>query len=73
MDHLKYLMEKPVKDEKIAKWILLLLELDIKYVTQKSVKGRAIVDHLAHCSLGEAEEIQWDSPDEDIMGIELES
>ena len=51
-------MEKPVKDEKIAKWILLLLELDIKYVTQKSVKGRAIVDHLAHCSLGEAEEIQ---------------
>ena len=58
MDHLKYLMEKPVKDEKIAKWILLLLELDIKYVTQKSVKGRAIVDHLAHCSLGEAEEIQ---------------
>ena len=73
MDHLKYLMEKPVKDAKIAKWILLLLELDIKYVTQKSVKGRAIVDHLAHCSLGEAEEIQWDSPDEDIMGIELES
>ena len=73
MDHLKYLMEKPVKDAKIAKWILLLLELDIKYVTQKFVKGRAIADHLAHCSLGEAEEIQWDSPDEDIMGIELES
>ena len=58
MDHLKYLMEKPVKDAKIAKWILLLLELDIKYVTQKSVKRRAIADHLAHCSLGEAKEIQ---------------
>ena len=50
MDPLKYLMEKLVQDRKIAKWVLLLSEFDIKYVTQKSVKGRAIVDHLAHCS-----------------------
>ena len=34
MDHLKYLMEKPMQDGKIAKWVLLLSELDIKYVTQ---------------------------------------
>ena len=52
---------------------MLLLEFDIKYVTQKSVKGRAIADHLAHCSPEEAEEIQGDFPDEDIMGIEVES
>ena len=38
MDPLKYLMEKPVQDRKIAKWVLLLSEFDIKYVTQKSVK-----------------------------------
>ena len=44
----------------------------MKYVTQKSVKGRAIADHLAHYSLEETEEIQWDFLDEDIMGIELE-
>ncbi|XP_030970148.1 uncharacterized protein LOC115990453 [Quercus lobata] len=42
-------------------------------VALKSIKGRAIADHLAHCSLEEAEEIQRDFPDEDIMGIELES
>ena len=30
----KYLMEKPVQDGKIAKWVLLLSEFDIKYVTQ---------------------------------------
>ena len=47
-------VEKP----KTAKWVLLLSEFDIKYVTQKSMKGRAIADHLAHCSLEEAEEIQ---------------
>ncbi|XP_075636683.1 uncharacterized protein LOC142608913 [Castanea sativa] len=59
MDPLKYLMEKPVQDGKTTKW--------------KSVKGRAIVDHLAHYSPKEAEEIQGDFPDEDIMGIKLES
>ena len=42
-------------------------------MTQKAVKGRAIANHLAHCSLEEAKEIQGDFPDEDIMGIELES
>ena len=73
MDPLKYLMEKPVQDGKIAKWVLLLSEFDIKYVTQKYVKGRAIAVHLAHCSPEEAEEIQGDFPDEGIMGIEVES
>ena len=47
-----------MQDGKTAKWVLLLLEFDIKYVTQKFVKGRAIANHLAHCSLEEAKEIQ---------------
>ena len=37
------------------------------------MKGRAIADHLAHYSPEEAEEIQRDFSDEDIMGIEIES
>ena len=73
MDPLKYLMEKPVQDRKTDKWILLLSEFDIKYVTQKSVKRRVIADHLAHCSLEKAKEIQRDFPNEDIVGIEVES
>ena len=73
MDHLKYLMEKPMLDGKTAQWVQLLSEFDITYVTQNSVKGRVIADHLAHCSLKEAEEIQGDFSDEDIMGIEIES
>ena len=73
MDPLKYLMEKPVQEGKIAKWVLLLSKFDIKYVTQKSVKGRAIANHLAHYSLEKVEEIQGDFPDEYIMGIEVES
>ena len=50
MGPLKYLVEKLMQDGKTTKWVLLLSEFDIKYVTQKSMKGRAIADHLAHCS-----------------------
>ena len=72
MDPLKYLMEKSMQDGKTSKWVLLLSEFDIKYVTLKSIKGRAIADYLAHWSPEEVEEIQRDFLDEDIMGIELE-
>ena len=73
MDHLKYLMKKPVQNGKTAKWVLLLSKFYIKYVTQKFVKGKAIANHLAHCSREKAQEIQGDFSDEDIMGIEVES
>ena len=73
MDPLKYLMEKCVQDRKTAKWVLLLSEFDIKYMTQKSMKARAIADQLAHSSLEEAKEIQGDFPDEDNKEIEVES
>ncbi|XP_070015132.1 uncharacterized protein [Nicotiana sylvestris] len=32
---------------KLAKWKILLSEFDIVYVTQKAIKGQALVDHLA--------------------------
>ena len=66
-------MEKALQNGKTTKWGLLLSKFDIKYVTQKSVQGKAIADHLAHYSPEEAEEIQGDFLDEDIMGIQVES
>ena len=33
MDHLKYLMEKPMQDGKMTKCVFFLSEIDIKYVT----------------------------------------
>ena len=73
MDPLKYLMEKPMQVGKTTKWVLLLSKFDIKYGIQNSMKGTTITDHLAHCSPKEAEEIQRDFPNEDIMGIKVES
>ena len=57
MDPLKYFMEKSVQDGKTTKWVLFVSKFDIKYMTQKSMKRRAIADHLAYCSPEEAEEI----------------
>ena len=65
MDPLKYLMEKLAQDGKKAKWVPLLSKFDIIYVTQKFVKGRAIANHLAHCSPEEAKEIQGNFTYED--------
>ena len=45
-----------MQDGKTTKWVLLISKFDIQYVTQKSIKGIAIADHLAHCSPEEAEE-----------------
>ena len=72
MDPLKYLMEQLVQDRKTAKWILLLSEFDIKHVTQKLIKGRAITDHSAHYSPEETKEVQESFPNEDIMMVEPE-
>ena len=71
MDPLKYLMEKPVQDGKTAKRGLLPSEFDVKYVTQKSIKGQAIANRLANCPPTQAEEVQDEFPDGDILMLEL--
>ena len=70
LDPLKYLLEKPIQDGKTAKWIILLTEFDITYVTQKSIKGRAIAEHLAQCPSEEAKAIDFEFPDENILVIQ---
>ncbi|XP_070049148.1 uncharacterized protein [Nicotiana tomentosiformis] len=47
MDPLKYIFQKLMPTGKLAKWQILLSEFDIIYVTQKVIKGQALVDHLA--------------------------
>ena len=46
MDPLKYIFQKAMLTGKLAKWQILLSEFDIVYVTQKAIKGQALVDHL---------------------------
>lgn len=67
MDPLKYLFEKPALSGRTSKLQLLLSEFEITYVTQKSVKERAIADQLASHTLLDNTELKVDFPDEWVM------
>ena len=67
MDPIKYLLEKPALSSRMARWLMLLIEFDIVYVTQKAVKGRAISDYLADYPIEEADVWISEFPDENIL------
>ena len=47
LDPLRYLFDRPVLTGRLMRWLVLLTEFDIQYVTQKSVKGSIVADNLA--------------------------
>ncbi|XP_047172662.1 uncharacterized protein LOC124840622, partial [Vigna umbellata] len=69
MDPIKYIFEKPALTGRIARWQMLLSEYDIVYVTQKSVKGRALADYLAQQPIRDYQPMQPNFPDEDILAL----
>ena len=48
---------------------MLLLEFNILYVSQKAIKGSAIVDFLVERVNEEYEPMSFDFPNEDLMTI----
>ncbi|XP_073120711.1 uncharacterized protein [Henckelia pumila] len=47
-DLVKYMLNRPVLSGRIGKWSLALTEFTLIYCAQKSIKGQAIADFLAH-------------------------
>lgn len=72
MDPMKYIFEKPVTSRRIEQWKILLDEFDITYVTQKSIKGQAISDHLAHQPLPQFELVRTDFHVEGVLFADVE-
>ncbi|XP_077221648.1 uncharacterized protein LOC143855417 [Tasmannia lanceolata] len=73
MDPLKYLFEKPALTGRTARWLLLLSEFDITYVTEKSIKGRVVAEQLAEVPVEEVEYLKTEFPDEEKMTLEDEA
>ena len=69
LDPIKYIFEKPSLSERITRWQVLLSEFDILYVSQKAIKGSAIVDFLAKRANEEYDPMSFDFSDEDLMAI----
>ena len=62
LNPLKYILEQPFLTGRIAKWQVLLMQYDLEYVSQKSVKGQSIADQLADVPLTEEIKAEDDFP-----------
>ena len=64
LDSLRYLFDRPVLIGRLMRWLVLLTEFDIQYVTQKSIKGSVVADHLTSLPLSDDRPIDDDFLDE---------
>ena len=64
LDPLRYFFDKPVLTGRLMRWLVLLIEFYIQYVTRKSVKGSIIADHLASLLVSNDRSIDDDFPNE---------
>ena len=69
LDPLRYLFDIPVLTSRLMRWLVLLTDFDIKYVTQKSIKGIVLAEQLASLSVTDIRVIDDDFPDEEIAGV----
>jgi len=68
IDPLKYLFEKPVLNGRLSRWLALLAQFELVYVTQKSIKGRAISEYCAENPIS-GQALNDEFPDEDLFVI----
>ena len=53
----------------MARWQTLLLEYDIQYISQKAIKGNAIMEFLTDRTEEEYEPVKFKFPNEDLVAI----
>ncbi|RVW90251.1 Retrovirus-related Pol polyprotein from transposon 17.6 [Vitis vinifera] len=69
LDPLRYLFDRPALTGRLMRWLVLLIEFDIQYVSQKSIKGSIVADHLASLPISENRPIDDDFPDEEFVAM----
>ena len=69
LDPLRYLFDLLVLTSRLMRWLVLLTDFDIQYVTQKCIKGSVLADHLASLPVIDSRVIDDDFPDEEIVGV----
>ena len=70
MDPLKYLFKKPALSGRLSRWLILLVEFDLKFVARKTIKGSVMSDFCAENPI-KGEDGKEDFLKEDILDIEL--
>ena len=62
---IKFVMSKPVRSDRLARWYLQFQQYEVVYIPQKSVKGQALADFLADHPIPNDWELTDEFPDED--------
>ena len=65
---LKYLHSVPSPVGKLGRWLVLLTEFDIEYLTYKVIKGQVVAEFLALQPI-EGDQYKFEFPDEEIQAI----
>ena len=63
------MFNRPVLTSKLMRWLVLLTEFDIQYITQKSVKGSIVAHHLASLQVADDRLIDDDFPNEQFVSV----
>ena len=60
-DVVRYMLSMPIMSGRIGKWILALLEFDLRYESAKAVKGQIMANFVTqHCGvMGTLEIVPW--------------
>ena len=69
LDPLRYLFDRPTLVGHLMRWLVLLTEFDIHYVTKKSIRESIVVDHLASLPVSDGRVIDDDFPHEDVAVV----
>ena len=67
---MRYLFQVPALTGKISRWLVLLTEFEIEYITTKVIEGRAVAEFLALNAVEEEEKWNLEFPDENLALIE---
>ena len=59
----------PVLIGRLMRWLVLLTEFDIRYVTQKSVKGSIVANHLVSLPISDDRPVDDDFPYEQVVSM----
>ena len=69
LNTLRYLFDRPALTGRLMRWLILLTEFDIQYVSQKFIKGSVVADHLASLSTFEDRPVDDDFPNEEFVAM----
>ena len=69
LNPLRYLFDTPALVGRLMRWLILLTEFDIHYITQKSIRGNIVADHLVSLPVFDGRAIDDDFPNEDVAVV----